>query len=172
MRQQLLRPHDVAVALELALRPGEAFVPLAQAVGLSQREAHGAVTRLTQARLLSTEGRRVLPAALLEFAVAGVPHAFPATIGPETRGVPTAAAAAPLAQEFPNAARYVWPTADGPDRGQGLAPLYPKAPMASQRRPDLHALLALVDAIRIGQARERKRARELLHERLRPSVGK
>ena len=52
MRQVSLRPHDVAVALELALRPGESFTPLAEAVGLSLSEAHAAVGRLTHASLL------------------------------------------------------------------------------------------------------------------------
>ena len=166
MRQSSLRPHDIAVALELALRPEEGFVRLAEAVGVSLSEAHGAVSRLTRAQLLSPESRRVMPAALVEFLAYGVRHAFPATIGAETRGVATAASAPPLSEEFPNAVTYVWPSADGVTRGQALTPLYPKAPQVLPSRPDLYALLALVDAIRVGQARERKRAKELLQEHL------
>ena len=78
MRQVSLRPHDVAVALELALRPGESFTPLAEAVGLSLSEAHAAVGRLTHASLLRQAERRIVPSALLDFLVTGAPHAFPA----------------------------------------------------------------------------------------------
>lgn len=166
MKQVSLRPHDVAIALELAMHPGEGFVPLARAVDLSLSEAHGAVERLVTAKLLSHEERRIRGTALLDFLVSGVPHAFPAVIGPETRGVPTAATAEPLTREFPNAVRYVWPAAQGRERGQALTPLYPKAVQAAGRQPALHALLALVDAVRAGSARERNRAVEMLRERL------
>jgi hypothetical protein len=47
-----------------------------------------------------------------------------------------------------------------------LLPLYPKLPLAAMRDPALYELLALFDALRIGQAREREMARELLEERL------
>ena len=166
MRQISLRPHDVAVALELALRPEENFVPLAEAVGLSVSEAHGAVKRLTQARLLSQSSRRVMSSGLLDFIVSGIPHSFPATIGAETRGVPTAASGPVLAREFPSAVRYVWPSAGGKGRGQSLTPLYPKATFIPVRHEDLYGLLTLVDAVRVGQARERKRAKEIFQEQL------
>jgi len=167
MRQVTLRPHDIAVALELALRPGEPFTPLAKAVGLSLSEAHAAVGRLTRASLLRQDERRVAPSALLDFLVTGAPHAFPAMLGPETRGVLTAAAAPPLASEFPNAERHVWPSAAGTARGPSLTPLYPKAVHLAGAQPDLYALVTLVDALRVGRARERTRAAELLAQHLR-----
>lgn len=166
MRQTTLRPHDVAVALELALRPGEGYAQLAAAVGLSLSEAHGAVGRLAKARLVRTDERRVVPATLLDFLVAGVPHAFPAELGPETRGIPTAHSAAPLADELPSNDMVVWPSADGGWRGESLVPLYAGATKTPTSNPRLYELLALVDALRIGRARERARARELLRERL------
>lgn len=171
MRQIVLRPHDVAVALELALRPEEGFVTLADAVGVSVSEAHGAVKRLTQAGLLSREGRRAMRSALLDFVGSGVPRVFPVTIGAETRGIPTATSSPALAAEFPQAPRYVWPSADGRARGQSVIPLYPRATGVEARRTDLYALLTLVDAVRIGQARERKRARELIGEYLRGAAA-
>ncbi len=166
MGQIVLRPQDIAVALELALEPGEGFAALAEAVGLSMSEAHGSVKRLTQARLLSREARRIAPSALLNFIGSGVPHAFPAIVGAEARGIPTAAAGPPLAKEFPSAVQYVWPSAEGKVRGQSLTPLYPKAVGIALRRPGLYELLTLVDALRVGQARERRRATQLLQEHL------
>lgn len=49
-------------------------------------------------------------------------------------------------------------------RGAGLAPLYPSVPEAALRNEKLYALLALFDAIRSGQARERNAARDLLED--------
>jgi len=61
---------------------------------------------------------------------------------------------------------YVWPYAKGNLRGQSVTPLYPQAPGAASQDPDLHALLALVDALRIGQKRERALAISELKKRI------
>lgn len=167
MRQTTLRPHDVAVALQLALSPEDGYAALAEAVGLSVSEAHAAVGRLTRASLFNRDRREIIPSALLAFVISGVPHAFPPMLGPETRGIPTAAAAAPLASTFPNAEQHVWPSALGTVRGPSLTPLYPKAIYIAARQPALYELLTLVDALRVGRARERRFAADLLRERLR-----
>jgi hypothetical protein len=54
-------------------------------------------------------------------------------------------------------------------RGQSLVPLYPAAPRLAGRVPDLYDLLTLVDAIRVGRARERSRAAALLRAKLVPA---
>jgi hypothetical protein len=161
-----LRPHDVVVALQLALTPGRPFRALAEAVGLSQGEVHNAVRRLAGARLVRPDTRAVHPGALLEFLTGGVPYAFPAALGAEARGVPTAHAAPPLSAEFPDAAPVVWPAVEGTHRGAAVEPLHPAAPATERHNPPLYELLALVDALRVGRARERQRARSLLEERL------
>lgn len=166
MRQVALRPGDVALALELALRPEEGFVPLARAAGVSLGEAHKGVGRLRAARLLAPDARRILPGPLLDFIAQGVPYAFPPLLGPVTRGIPTAHAAPPLAGEFATAAPIVWPSAEGRVRGESLAPLYPAAPTVARQTPDLYELLALVDAVRVGRARERQSALQHLRSRL------
>jgi hypothetical protein len=165
MRQLALRPADVAVALELALRPGQGLVPLATAVGISLGEAHNAVSRLRRARLLRPDERRVVASALADFLVHGVPYAFPGELGAQVGGVPTAHAGPPLAKVF-RGDPVVWPSVDGTVRGDSLVPLYPAAPRLAGRVPDLYELLTLVDAIRVGRARERTRAAALLRERL------
>lgn len=161
-----LRPQDVAIALQLALRPGIPYRALAEAVGLSQGEVHGAVKRLAYARLVRADTRVVHLAALLEFLTGGVPYAFPAEPGAETRGLPTAFAGPLLAREFPDASPVVWPAVDGDRRGATIEPLYAAAPATAVGNPALYDLLTLVDAVRIGRARERQRARLLLEERL------
>lgn len=162
-----LRPHDVVVALQLALTPGVPYRALAEAVGLSQGETHNAVQRLVGARLVRSEERVVNTAALLELLAGGVPYVFPAEPGPDTRGVPTAHSAPPFAGCIgTDNAQVVWPSATGRVRGAAVEPLYDGAPATARANPPLYELLALVDALRIGRARERQQAKALLQERL------
>lgn len=83
-------------------------------------------------------------------------------------GFPTAYGVEPIQSKvlFADDMPPVWPHADGPVRGMALLPLYPKLPLAAMKDPTLYTLLALFDALRIGQAREREMARQLLEERL------
>ena len=60
----------------------------------------------------------------------------------------------------------MWPYAEGKVRGYAFAPLYRTVPEAALRDPALYELLALVDAIRDGRARERSLARQALEKRL------
>ena len=161
-----LRPHDIAVALQLALTPRAPYRALAEAVGLSQGEAHNAVKRLAAARLVRDHERAVNAAALLEFLAGGVPYVFPAEPGADTRGVPTAHTAPPFGGYVGQSQSVVWPTADGRARGAAVEPLYASAPDTARRNPRLYELLTIVDALRIGRARERQHAKALLHERL------
>lgn len=160
-----LRPHDVAVALQLLLSPGLAYRELSHAVGISQGEAHNSVKRLIASRL-AREDRAVNSHALHDFVVSGVPYAFSATLGPETRGIPTAHSAPPFADELSDDNPIVWPSASGKVRGASVTPLYPGAPATARLNPPLYELLAAVDEVRIGRARERERAKSFLRERI------
>jgi hypothetical protein len=60
----------------------------------------------------------------------------------------------------------VWPHPEGDQRGFSLMPLYENLPLAAKAFPPLYELLALFDALRMGQAREREIATQLLNERL------
>jgi hypothetical protein len=162
-----LRPHDVAVALQLALEPEPRYAALARAVGIRLGEAHNSVGRLRQARLLVPGARRAMVPSLPEFVRHGVPYAFPAEAGGESMGVPPALSAPPLAERFTSGDRYVWPSLDGTERGQSVVPLYPAAPALRDANPRLYRLLALVDALRLGRARERTEAGTLLERALR-----
>jgi len=161
MRQQVLRPVDLAVALRLTFEPGERYESLAQVLGVSLSTAHQSVGRLESAGLLSA-GRQANRGALFEFLAHGVRYAFFAQVGPETRGVPTAHSAPPLDKEIVSDETYVWPSARGQARGTALAPLYASAERLPQTDPRLYRTLALVDAIRVGRSRERKLALEHL----------
>lgn len=165
MRQETLRPVDVVVALKLAMDPGQLYESLAEELGVSLSTAHQAVQRLTSARLASGD-REISRTALMEFLSHGVRYAFFAEPGPEVRGVPTAHSAPPLSEEIVSEDAYVWPSAAGSRRGAAVPPLYEGAAELPEKSPALYRALALVDAIRVGRARERKRATEHLEELL------
>lgn len=171
----ILKPQDVVVLLKLVALGEQpwTFQRLAVELSISQSEVHAAVNRAVAAKLMSdsssSTGRPLRPQ-LLEFVLHGVKYAFPPERGELTRGVPTGYAAPPLNSEIAGSSEPppVWPYAEGNTRGYAFAPLYRTVPEAALRDPALYALLALVDAIRDGRARERSLAEKALEKRLRP----
>ncbi|MGA7221139.1 MAG: hypothetical protein WBX38_22685 [Candidatus Sulfotelmatobacter sp.] len=105
---------------------------------------------------------------LKEFLIYGVKYVFPVEHGGETRGIPTAEAAPPLKEYFPQdfALPPVWPHPEGTVRGLEFSPISRNVPHAVLLDPKLYELLALVDAIREGRAREREIAVRELTERI------
>jgi hypothetical protein len=79
------------------------------------------------------------------------------------------AAEGPLARMFAQTPDppLVWPHPEGDVRGESLEPLYPSAVDAARRDSKLYECLALVDALRVGRAREKSLAIDLLARRLR-----
>jgi len=160
MRQKTLRPGDVVVALQVALTPDTSLTVLAEQSGRSLGEVHNAIVRLRNAGLMDPGRRRVEREPLMQFVRWGVPYAFPPTIGGTTVGVATATLdiltdgtiAAPAAVEF------VWASAEGMSRGAALEPLHPRVPDIAGRNDPLCSLLAAVDLVRVGGAREREAA--------------
>lgn len=61
----------------------------------------------------------------------------------------------------------VWPFAMGKHRGVSLEPLYKTVPLAARADPRLYELLALLDALRDGRARERSLAEREIVKRVR-----
>ncbi len=135
---------------------------------MSASEVHASLTRLGEARLVDTASRKVNRKSFLEFLKYGVPYAFPARPMETTRGIPTAWAAAPMSKVFTHSHEDVpvWPDPDGTVKGQALEPLYRSASVAAQRDSALYELLTLIDALRMGRARERKFAEQELEQRL------
>jgi len=164
----MMKSQDVLIACVLAVHQGRdwGFGPVAEASGLSQSAVFRAVQRLRAARLVVPDGFRVFDERLLLFLEHGVPYAFAVAPGKVVRGMPTAHSAAPLAEHISAANAVVWPFAQGSVRGESLTPLAPSAPLAAQKDPALYRVLALVDALRIGQPREQKLAARLLKEAL------
>jgi hypothetical protein len=172
----MLRPLDIVVMLKLSLESGERppFLQLANELRLYPSEVYSSVKRARASHLVQGPelGDRLNRSSLLEFLVHGIRYAFPAEIGPPTRGVPTSYAAPPLSKAIADAGDLppVWPFPDGKVRGYSFVPLHKNVPKAALADARLHELLALVDAVRNGRARERKLASQELTRRLEAST--
>jgi hypothetical protein len=169
----ITKPQDVVVALKLCLgAENQSYAELGRSLGMSASEVHAAVRRLIEARLVDPDTKAVRRQALRNFLVHGVPHSFPAILKSVTRGMPTAWAAPVMSGKFDVSEQLppVWPDPDGRIRGESVQPLYASVPGAARRDPALYALLALVDALRIGRARERSLAEKEISQRINPHV--
>jgi len=163
-----LKPQDVLVSLKLAALGGApwTYSSLAEQLGMSASEAHAAVKRAVKAGLL-LQDRQPNTAALLEFLTHGARYAFPLQRGPIARGMPTAHGAPPLSERISAGEQPpVWPDPHGEARGESVEPLYRSAVHAAREDATLYRLLALVDALRGGRARERALAQRFLKDEL------
>jgi hypothetical protein len=164
----MLKSQDILVLLKLAAgAPSWTFDSLAHDLGLSASAVHRSLDRAETAGLYDSKRREVKTMPLIEFLTHGMQYVFPAIWSGEARGRPTAWGAPPLAGQLLSAGSPpVWPEARGKARGVALKPLHPAVPDAARRDKRLWELLALVDAIRIGNARERNLAARELKKRL------
>jgi DNA-binding Lrp family transcriptional regulator len=156
---------DVVVWLKLLCSAApRTFAQLSNELGMSASEIHASVNRGAAAGLIDPRSRMPLRKPLEEYLLYGVRYAFPAKRGPVTRGIPTSYAAPPLAKHFPTQEELppVWPDPEGSTKGYALEPLFKPIAKAVRQDSKLYMLLALVDAIRDGRARERKLAADEL----------
>ena len=167
-----LKPQDILILLKLVAigRQPWSYAWLAGQLGMSTSQLHSAVKRVLAARLALRDGEMIVPDIrnLEEFLVHGIRYAFVPERGEITRGIATAHAAPPLKDHFVADPEPppVWPHAEGDVRGASFSPLYKLAPGAAERDSKLYELLALVDGIRGGRAREREIAIKELKQRL------
>ncbi len=163
-----MRPHDILILLKIALYKHQSWLmkDLARDLRISPSENSESVNRSAQAALLSQDKRSLMRMALLEFLQFGLPYAFPQKPGAVVRGIPTAHSAPPLNAIIQSDENYVWPSSRGTMRGQAIEPLYKSVPQAIEKDSQLYEMLALVDAVRVGKARERELAVRELGKRI------
>lgn len=163
----VLKPQDIVILLKLAVHPKNidwSYNQLAYELQMSPSEAHAGIKRSTQARLFDPNRKKPITKALVEFLVHGVKYAFPPDYGPMTRGIPTAHAVPILSKHFvnPDNEIFVWPHPKGTHRGLELSPLFRSVPDIVHNDNRLYEALAVLDVLRVGRAREQKRAQFLL----------
>ncbi len=172
--QDTIRPHDLAVAFSLLGDDGPSpttYSELGERLSLSPSTVHQSVKRMQGAGLLRPGTRTPNRMALGEFLSHGVRYAFPPILGRQALGVPTAHSGPSLGALFDSEDALVWPDARGTARGTSLTPLYPGATSLPGRAPEVYRLMTLVDAIRVGRARERSAATAELNRLLHCKVS-
>ncbi|MCE2957058.1 MAG: hypothetical protein ACK514_10690 [Bacteroidota bacterium] len=163
-----MKPQDVLVLLKLLLEEGNPWtqVSIAKALMMSQSEVSESLARSGYARLLYEKGRKVARQPFVDLLLHGIAWVFPQQPGSVVRGIPTAHSAPPLRQLIQSDEPYVWPYAKGSVRGHAIRPLYHSVLPRIEQDVELYEMLALVDALRVGKARERSLAVDLLKKKL------
>ncbi len=181
-RQAPQKANDIAEEMEAKfLAAGSTYAELGEGLAMSASQVFRSAERAEKAQLIyrltgrpapghTTDQTKFWPirANLKEFLIYGVKYAFPVHHGGLVRGMPTAHAAPPLSRQIAESSEPppVWPDPEGTVRGLEFSPLYRNVPTAARRDPNLYELLALVDAIRDGRARERELAIDELSRRI------
>lgn len=164
---------------ELAVGVADSYAvrALGESTGISKSEVSSSLRRCSELGLIRPARATGLPMVntreLYEVLAHALKYFFPAHPGAIVRGIPTAFAAPVLAGKLMTAGDYIYVWEDGLGRelGQRVEPLYKSVPYAVRRDAELYALLALVDSIRLGRAREAGLACKLLEQRLKGEGG-
>lgn len=161
-----MRPQDIVILLKIAAMPDDNWYlkDIASELSISPSEVSESIHRSKIAGLIDESGKKLRGMALLEFLVFGLKYVFPEKPGYRTRGIPTAHSAPPLDKIISSNDNYVWPSPEGNVSGYAIEPLYRTVPKSVSGDPKFYQLLALVDALRVGRARERKIAKEKLKD--------
>jgi hypothetical protein len=166
----MIKGEDVVLLLKLTHQdPDWTVRTLESETTIPRSVVQRSLKRLWQAGLFDPRRRVANISQTEEFLVHGLKYVFPGSVNGESRGIPTAWAAKPLVDAVAapaNDVPPVWPSAQGDTRGLALEPLHTSVVEATRRDPVLREQLALVDAIRIGDARIRGLAADMLRERI------
>jgi hypothetical protein len=137
---------------------------IGERIKMSKSHVHYSIQRLISGGVVSPDSKVTYPRAVKEVLLFGVKYFFPAKIGAQIRGMPTAHSA--FKDVFKGTAldEYVWPYAEGTFRGQSLTPLHQCAIQASIGDVDMYRVLSALDMIRIGRPREVEMARTKIEE--------
>ncbi len=175
-----MKPQDIVVLVKLLSfqkkKKKWTQASLAVELCLSISQINYALKRLLHSKLLSVvfnkDGEKNhIPniQACEEFLIHGFKFVFPPEFGSPSPGIPTAYAAPPLNKIIVsnNELPPVWPaTSEGAVRGIELKPIYHCVTKSLAAYPDqyFYELLALLDALRSGRARERNIGAEKITE--------
>ncbi len=174
----MLKPQDIVLLLKLIANKEHltwSQNQLAVHLCMSQSEVNAGMKRLNLSGLLqpSFDAQSFSPnlSGIEEFLLHGFKYIFPVRLQEYTRGVATSYAAPIFKNQIVIGDELipVWPYAEGQVRGLALEPLYSSVPKSVIKYPDpeFYDLLALIDIIRQGRARERNIAVKILQNKLR-----
>ncbi|MBF0446138.1 MAG: hypothetical protein HQL68_11170 [Magnetococcales bacterium] len=167
-----MKPQDISVLCMLIHFGQEKwnFDKLSEAVCLSRGESHKSIKRLIEAQLYNDIAKKPIFQNAEELFVHGVKYLIPKKVMSVERGIRTAHSHLVFEDDFSGTnEKYIWPYFKGKDRGIAIEPISKNVVEAAlkiglDRQNIFYTLLALIDAIRLGKARERKLGREYLKE--------
>lgn len=153
-----LYPQDVLILLLMILEDtGPVYQKdIARRLHLSPAAVSYAVKRLKGIGLLSQDQNKIMVQSFLDFVFYAIHLVFPAQVGSEARGILTAHEV--HAPQNQTVKKYVWRSDRGNHLGQQVSPLYESVPLFVLDEPKMYQALACIDAIRIGNSREKKLA--------------
>ncbi len=169
LKQTVISPLDILILLKIISLWGKDWyqTDIAKSLGISQSEVSKSLHRLKISWLLAPNTSTVVMSEnVLEFLKHGIRFVYPQWPGAIVRGIPTAHSSSVLKNEIISNDHFVWPYAKGTVKGQSIIPLYHTVPKAVLTDNNLYQLLALVDAIRIGNARDKKISFKKLEKRI------
>lgn len=163
-----MRPQDIVILIKIAAKGKQSWLmkDLSIELSISPGEVSESINRSVLAGLLAQDKKTLMKQTLLGFLEHGLQQVYPQQPGALVRGLPTSHSAPPLNKLISSDEPYVWPYAEGKIRGQAIEPLHPKLPEACLKDELFYELMALCDALRVGKAREKKIAIEILKERI------
>jgi DNA-binding transcriptional ArsR family regulator len=144
--------------------------------GISKSQISLSLKRMNEVGLAKIDRKLGIPKAnskaLLEFIAYGIRYVFPAKQGELSRGITTSIAAPVLQGKLMTAGEFatVWPYAKGKTKGFAIEPLHPNIYKAVRYDGRMYAYLALTDAIRLGNPRERNFAMDTLQKLFKISI--
>jgi hypothetical protein len=167
---QSLKSQDILVLLKVLCEGKNRwkYESLQADLHLSVSAIHRSLERCVKARFISAKPfKDIYILNVSEFLIHGIAYTFAIEPGKITRGIATAHSAPPLNKKIISENEiYVWPYPKGNLRGQSIEPLMKHVPEIVQDDQSLYEILALIDAIRIGRAREKEIAGNLLQGKL------
>jgi predicted transcriptional regulator len=151
-----MRPQDIVILLKIATYGDSDWYmkDVANDLFISPSEVTESINRSVLAGLITNNKKRIMKSALCDFLVYGLKYVYPVKPEAMARGIKTSHSAQPLSDRILSEEVYVWSYAEGDARGFAIEPLHPNVPKACLKDSRLYELLALVDAVRIGNKRE------------------
>lgn len=163
----LIRPVDIVVLVHLYVEQSRrrsslsyfdqdlwTYQRLADDLLLPKSTLFRSIQNAESGRLLNS--KRLNEARFIHFLMYGVPVIFPATPGAMDIGTPTSMTANLFgsAYQLVSTTPHIWPNPNGQIKGITVEPLHACAIGLAERDSDAHRILAAVDGLRLGGARE------------------
>ena len=165
-----IKPIDISLLIKLVANQSKEWkqVNLASELGVSQSDIAKSLARLRKLQLVIDY--KPVKRQALELFVHSIKFLFPGHIGKITKGIPTSISAPAHKKVVSHSNsiknKFVWPHFEGKFEGQTLKPIHSSIPTASITDKGFYELASAIDMLRIGKAREKNAAINLLEERL------